>query len=510
MRNQIEEPAAGPEHIPLLQTLKTDNYLRRSLLLVLCAGSLLRLASFFFSENAGGDALARVGLTAQWLQNPNLNLHFGVWLPMHFWMIGAMSLIVGDVELAGRLLSLILGIASLIAFWELAEELDGIESAIYSSILFIFYSLHIAYSVTSSCDVPYLFFVLTGLALFFRWRGTGGYSLLCIAGFSLTFGSGIRYEAWVVIFALDLILLYRREWRALTCFALVSGVWPGFWMAYEWLTRGNPLYAPVLNRTLVAQDLNTFATSMKYRLLLPPGVVLITLSPLVLIGILFSIRYILKQKGPISEFTFVVCFFALVQIYQVFSGGVMAFARYTLTLGTMAAILSGIGLRQVLPYKKLVVGVMLLNLAALLVLSFADSPFINKARSVSPVLRFVTYLHDTGKFLRRHLGQNDAVVIDEYNYEANQLAVLAGMPLLEQERALKIPDATDRLKQSEKVSQLLPYLRRRHPKYLVYANRGELRAYLPFPPDCSHMRIEQMYFHCVFHNSEYQIYEIQY
>jgi Dolichyl-phosphate-mannose-protein mannosyltransferase len=490
--------------------LKTTNHARRTLLLILCAGSVLRIASFCLSENAGGDALARVGLTAQWLQNPSLKFHFDVWLPIHFWMIGAMSLIGGNVELAGRLLSLILGIASIVAFWKLTEELDGLETAIFSSILFAFYSLHIAYSVTSSCDVPYLFFVLMGLALFFRWRRLGGYSLLCFAGLSLTLGSGIRYEAWVVIFALDLILLYRRQWQAFGFFAPVSGLWPGFWMAYEWLTRGNPLYAPVLNHSWVARDLSFYGTVMKYRLLLPPGVILITLSPLVLIGVLFSVRYIAKQKGLLGEFAFVACFFALVTFYQIFSGGVMAFARYTLTLGTMAAILSGIGLRQILPYKKLAVGVMILNLAALVILSFVDNPFINKVRSVSPVLRFVPYLHDTGKFLKRHLGQNDAVVIDDYNYEANQLAVLAGMPLLETERAFKIPDATNRMKQSEKFSQLLPYLRYRHPKYLAYANRGELGAYLPFPPDCSYVWVEQMYFHCVFQNSQYQIYEIQY
>jgi hypothetical protein len=494
----------------LSPALKTNDYLRRTPILILCAGSVCRIVSFCLSDNAGGDALARVGLAAQWLQSPSLKFHFDVWLPMHFWMIGAMSLIVGNVELAGRLLSLLLGIASIVAFWKLVEELDGMETANFSSILFAFYSLHIAYSVTSSCDVPYLFFVLTGLALFFHWRGHGGYSLLCFSGLSLTLGSGIRYEAWVVIFALDLILLYRRQWRAFGLFAPVSGLWPGVWMAYEWLTRGNPFYAPVLNHSWVARDLSFYGTSMEYRLLLPLGVVLITLSPLVLIGIPFCTRYMVKRTGLLSEFAFVVCSSALVMFYQIFSGGVMAFARYTLTLGTMAAILSGIGLRQIFPYSKLVVGVMVLNLATLVALSFVDNPFINKVRSVSPVLRFVPYLHDTGKFLKTHLGQNDAVVIDDYNYEANQLAVLAGMPLLEEERAFKIPDTTNRTKQSEKVSQLLPYLRYRHPKYLAYSNRGELGSYLPFPPDCSQVWVERIYFHCVFHNSQYQIYEIHY
>ena len=346
--------------------------------------------------------------------------------------------------------------------------------------------------------------------LFFRWRRVGGYALLCIAGLSLTVAAGIRYEAWVVIFALDLVLLYRRQWMAAGFFGLVSGLWPAFWMAYEWVTPGNPLYGPIYNHFLVPQDLSFAGTSIKYRLLLPPGVILITLSPLVLIGIVFSFRYIMKRKGLLGEFAFIICFFAVVQFYQILSGGVMAFARYTLTLGTMAAVLAGIGLRQVLPYKKLVIGVMTLNLAALFFLSSANNPFISKMRSLSPVLRFVPYLDDTGRFLKAHLGTNDAVVIDNYNYEANQLAALAGMPLLEEDRAFKIPDATDHLTQSEEFSSLLPYLRNRRPKYLVYADLGELRTYFPLPSGCFAVRIEAMYFHCVFQNTQYRIYEIQY
>jgi hypothetical protein len=508
--NAIDRPATSPGAKPLPRLLATEPEARKTLLSFLAVGSALRIASFFLSENSSGDALSRLALTAGWLQHPNLKFHFDVWLPVHFWLMGALSLLTGDVSLGGRLLSLLLGIASIPAFWVLAEELDGIETAVYASLLFTFYSLQIAYSATSSCDGPYLFFVLIGLAGFFGWRRSGGNFLLCLSAISLTLGSGIRYEAWIIIFALDLILLYRKQWKAFGLFAVVSGLFPGFWMIYEWRTRGNPLYAPALNSSWVAQDLSFSGSSLNYRLLLHPGVILLTLSPLVLIGVLACVRYIVRQKGLLGEFAFIVCFFTVLQMYQIASGGVMAFARYTLTLGTMAALLAGVGLRRMQLNKKLVAGVMLANLAALLILSFLPNPFINKFRSVSPVLRFVPYVHSTGDFLKTHLTNSDAVVIDSYNYETNQLADLAGMSLLEQERAFEIPDQLGREQQREKFAQLIPYLRSRHPRYIVYANRGQLAAYLPLPADCSSTQVEGVALCCVFHNEVYQIYELHY
>jgi 4-amino-4-deoxy-L-arabinose transferase-like glycosyltransferase len=493
---------------PLADGARKTSGVTRPLLAVMSAAAVLRLASFFLSENAGGDAQARAQLTARWLQHPGLEFHFDVWLPIHFWMMGAVSALVGDVELGCRLLSLVLGVATVFALWALVRELDGNESAIFSAIVFAFYSLHVAYSVTSSVDAPYLFFVVAGLALFFRGRREGKLSLLLLGGLSLTLGAGMRYEAWVVIAALNAVLLYRREFKWLAVFLPASCAWPAFWMAYEWITRGHPLYSPALNYSWVANDLSFYGTSLIYRLLLPPGVILITLTPLAVAGFLLAGRWVWQERGPLAEFAFVVAFFAAVQFYQIVAGGTMSYARYTLTLGTMVATLAGVGLRHSFPRRGLLAGVMLANLCALFLLSTVSNPFINKARSMAPVLHFTTYLEETGKFLRNHLGPDEAVVIDDYNYETNQIAAVAGLPLLGSERAFVIPDRIDPEKQRRKVAELVPYLRSRRPSYLVYAKQGELRQFLPFPQNCSAAQVEDMRFACVFENSQYQIYEI--
>jgi hypothetical protein len=231
---------------------------------------------------------------------------------------------------------------------------------------------------------------------------------------------------------------------------------------------------------------------------------------LAIAGFFLAGKQVWKKRGPLAEFAFVLLFFAAVQFYQIVAGGTMSYARYTLTLGALVAVLAGVGLYHRFPHRKLLIGVMTANLVALTLLSTVNSPFINKARSVAPVLHFTPHLEETGKYLKAHLGQDGAVVLDDYNYETNQIAHVAGLPLLESERAFVIPDRTDLEKQKRKFEELLPYMRSRRPSYLVYANRGELRQFLPFPPDCSAKQVEEMSFACVFQNTEYQVYEVSY
>jgi hypothetical protein len=260
----------------------------------------------------------------------------------------------------------------------------------------------------------------------------------------------------------------------------------------------------------VANDISFYGASLIYRLLLPPGVILITLTPLAVLGFFLSARRVWKVRGPLAEFAFVVAFFAAVQFYQIAAGGTMSYARYTLTLGAMVATLSGVGLYRSFPRRGLLVGVMAANLCALFLLATVSNPFINKVRSLAPVLHFTTYVEETGKYLKNHLGPRDAVVIDEYNYEPNLIAAVAGLPLLESERAFLIPDRTTPARQEQAVAGLLPYLRSRRPSYIVYAEQGVLRQSLQLPAGCSAAQVEEMRLTCVFQNAQYRIYEIGY
>src|SRR2546423_882384 len=110
------------------------------LAVVLC-GSTIRILSYHFSENAGGDAIARIGITAAWLQHPDLKLVFGTYPPGHSWLIAGFMLLFHDATVAGRMLSLVLGIASLFLVGRLANLLYGSTAGLLSLVTFSFYTL---------------------------------------------------------------------------------------------------------------------------------------------------------------------------------------------------------------------------------------------------------------------------------------------------------------------------------------------------------------------------------
>src|SRR5437667_9949642 len=85
---------------------------------MLWIGVLIRLSFTFFATHNGGDARARGATTAAWLKHPSLALDFAGlhWLPIHFWMMASLSLLVRNVTWGCRLLSLLCGILCLWAF----------------------------------------------------------------------------------------------------------------------------------------------------------------------------------------------------------------------------------------------------------------------------------------------------------------------------------------------------------------------------------------------------------
>jgi Dolichyl-phosphate-mannose-protein mannosyltransferase len=482
--------------------------MKRPVLLTCLAAGLLRVCSFPLSENAGGDALARAALAAQWVLHPGLRLHFHVWLPVHFWLIAATSLLVPNVEFAARMLSLILGIASVALVAWLAKELDGPKAACLSTIVFAGYSLHIGYSVTSSCDVPYLFFTLLGFALFFYSRNAQADWPLPFAGLFLTCAAGIRYEAWIIVFALDLILLYRRSWRGLALFAPLSASFPVFWMIYEWHTRGNPLYAPAHNHTWIAEGVHR--TSLMYRVALPLAVVTITLTPLAVLGALTAVRQFWRDnRSPVAEFSAVALLFAGIELYQTATGGVLSLARYTLTLGTMVAVLAGIGLKRIELRPWALAAVMSANLIFLSILSFSHTALEDKARSVGPILLNRRYLNDAGVYLLRHTPAGDSVVFDNYNDEANVLASVAGFPLIPAEHEFIVPDSINNGERASTLVQLAGFVVSQRPVYVVYAPAGKISSLISFPAACSEVVIAGAAFDCVFSNNNYQIYRLK-
>lgn len=482
-------------------------------------GALLRIVSYHYSANTGGDAGARAMLATTWLQHPSAKIVFDVYPPGHFWLIGLSSLFVHDVVAASRLLSLALGIGSVVLVWALARLLYGDNAGLLSLAAFSFYSLHIGYSTTSSSEVGYLFFLLLALYAFFLYldRESTPAWLLASSGLALSVSESVRFESWILFAALFWILAFFwwRRWNGqqtlvpLILFGATGGAWPAFMMLYSWRVYGNPMQLVSLNHQRVMHSLE--GLSRTHQLVVLPVAILVSLSPLAVAGGFYGLSKSFRSRLT-GAFALATLFFALIQAYQVATGGLLSLARYSLTLGTLLAVVCGFGLQ--LATEKLIPGrlataqlaiifLLLLNLAAVFFLSERPDRIGDELASVSPRLRYPRRIAIVGQFLQRHLQGDDAVIIDDYNVESDIIAQAAGLPILPGHRAY--------LASAKNTITAREYVAAEHPRFLVYSDRGTLRQWFPLPSECGGTEVlDGVEFHCVFTSPIYRVYEMSY
>lgn len=481
---------------------------------ILGVGIVIRLLAFALSYNSGGDAMARVDLSAAWLSHPNFNLFaFKPWLPLHFWVIAGSMSIFGPTIFAARLVSLLAAVASLFLFWNIARRLYNRRAATLSLLVFALYTVHIGYSGVSSSEAFYLCLVLLGICSYFSAVQSGRTHQLLLSGVSFTAAAAVRYEAWVLILAFGLVLAYRavesRRLKEVMVFSASASIWPFLWMIVCWRKTGNLLYFIAMNHEWVPEQIRETPHSILYRLTLPPGVLLISLSILCLAGVYWIFH--LNRERLDGELVFAFLLFAAVQFAQIISGGVMSFARYTISMGTFLALFSGPGLIRLwtqLRFRPTVLlplscAILALNVAVISAVAETRLPGSDKLRSIGPRMRFPHRIDDVGQFLHDHLRPGDRVVLDYYNEESGSILLEADL----YQRHGDIFEAFPR-----QVQGTAQYVEQQHPKYFVYAENGTISHYLRIASGCSRSSfpIAGVRSSCVFENEVYRIYELTY
>jgi len=167
----------------------------------LCA----RLPFLFLTLNASTDAWARYQIALDWLRHP-AQVPSQVWLPMHFWLLGA-ALSFHPSELLARLFTLLLGACSVPLFWALVRRAFDSRVALYSALVFSCFGMHIAYSVTTGSEVPTVFFVVAGLYAWTRYIPEQDWRWGVLSGLMLSAACLCRYEPWVLVIVLILLTI---------------------------------------------------------------------------------------------------------------------------------------------------------------------------------------------------------------------------------------------------------------------------------------------------------------
>lgn len=201
----------------------------------------VRLSALPFATTDGGDAPSRVWAGWDWLAHPRLLTH-GVWGPLHFYLIGLSLWMVPDPVQAPAALSVVFSVASAaLLYWFVRLEFGEPREALLVGSTYAVYPIAIRNGVSVRSETPFVFFLLLAMIWLARARGTAGdWRHAAASGIALTLASMLRYEAWMLIPLLGL-LLWRRP-RLLLIFAACALVHPIFWTVGNWVHSGDPFY----------------------------------------------------------------------------------------------------------------------------------------------------------------------------------------------------------------------------------------------------------------------------
>ena len=220
---------------------------RRTTVLVLALAAIPRLLVFPFAENVAGDAVVRSWLAHAWLEHPHLIgsslqgcVQYG---PLHLVLVALVEWLTGNEHLAGRVLSLIVGALSAWPLFALARRVFSDRAAWWSVVVFSLWPLHIQASTTAASEALSGLFVLLAVAAIARALETRERDVLFAGAFAMTVASAVRYDVWLWIPLLALLVWWRSSsFSRAFVFAAIAASFPVAWLLGHLVDTGDLLF----------------------------------------------------------------------------------------------------------------------------------------------------------------------------------------------------------------------------------------------------------------------------
>ncbi len=308
-------PAVPPPKAPPLRTYSGPTLVRQieavprhSLIVwsLLAAALLPRLLLLALNENLYGDAVIRTELGARWLENPRWiesfkdgAFQFG---PLHLYLMGLALKIWPAREHAGRVLSLLFGVLTVVPLYSLTRRIFSWKAGVWACLGLSVWGLHAQLSSTAASESLGLLLVVTVLALFATGLERNQFFPITLAAVVLNLACATRYDAWMLGPILCLVLLLGDRDRVAAVaravfFGLLCLPFPMAWMQGNEVATGNPFY-PIqyiddFHRVWFRDGVALWGEA-SYRLqnlFFWPGAALVSLTPLVaLFGLAGMVR----------------------------------------------------------------------------------------------------------------------------------------------------------------------------------------------------------------------------
>jgi 4-amino-4-deoxy-L-arabinose transferase-like glycosyltransferase len=225
----------------------TDRWL---VVLLLVFALIPRLAVYPTNENLFGDAIPRTELAEQWAQSPHVIRSFadgpGQFGPLHLYLIGAALQVFGRAD-AGRAVSLLFGVLTILPLFMLTRRYFGSRAAVWACLGFSVWGLHVQFSTTAGSEAVSICLLFVAFACLARALETHRLWFFAWAAVAMNLACALRYDAWlyVPLLALMPLLQWRDRMSGLwmgVVFGLLCLPFPLLWMWGNALASGDPFY----------------------------------------------------------------------------------------------------------------------------------------------------------------------------------------------------------------------------------------------------------------------------
>lgn len=195
---------------------------------LIVAASLVRIIMLICTDNVlGMDPVSRLG-DGLAVFRAHVVKPFGFYppgvdrLPLHSYLIAGFFYILRDAYIAPRILHLLFGIFTVVPFYKLIELETGKRAAVYSTLLLVFFPLHVRISIVSLSEAPSIFFIFTSLYFLARYTKNRMFSDILISALNLMLACLLRYESWILIFVIGTYLIYIKNIKTKIALIFIS------------------------------------------------------------------------------------------------------------------------------------------------------------------------------------------------------------------------------------------------------------------------------------------------
>jgi Dolichyl-phosphate-mannose-protein mannosyltransferase len=220
----------------------TNRPFAKPLLAICVLSAAVRLAYLPFATLTSFDRTMRTWIAWRWLDDPELITN-GVWGPLHTYLIALALAIYNNPVWSPVVMQIAFESAMpVLIFLFVRNEFRSSRAAILVALCYALYPLSILNTLALMTQPLFVFFVILGmLFISIARQENGSWKHAAFAGIAMTFAGMIRYEGWMLIPFLALIL-WRKPAQC-AAFCACAMLHPTFWMVGNTLAHGDPLYS---------------------------------------------------------------------------------------------------------------------------------------------------------------------------------------------------------------------------------------------------------------------------